>query len=164
VIESTRRFGHPFTMMNPCRMRRIDALLGRPLLPLRKWPGGSLCGAGTPAALGAAECTVPVTGRAAERDAAEDLCRHIESGRAHAMFGPGAPEQYDSIGERSAALTAALACSPCADVLNHRTSPGTKNQCMQAISVDTALAAMLAGVTPPIGAEAKALRRFASNR
>jgi ADP-heptose:LPS heptosyltransferase len=70
--------------------------------------------------------------------------------RSIVLFGPGAPEQYGPIGERIEILTAALACSPCSDVLNHRTSPCTDNRCMQAIAVDTVLTAVLAHVSTPI--------------
>jgi len=84
--------------------------------------------------------------------------------RSIVMFGPGAPAQYCPIGERSEVLTANLACSPCADVLNHRTSPCTDNQCMQAISVDTVLAAVLARLRPPTDGNLKAMPQLAATR
>lgn len=52
------------------------------------------------------------------------------------MFGPGAPSQFGPIGGRHHVLWAGLACSPCANVYNHRLSSCTNNVCMQAISVD----------------------------
>ncbi len=161
------------------------------LLPLRKWPTERFVELGRRLAAARPDVTVLVTGNASERDAAEDLCRRIESPSAHSiagrltlrdllvlytladvlvtndsgpghfssvtpirsivLFGPGAPEQYGPIGEHSEVLTAALACSPCSDVLNHRTSPCTDNRCMQAISVDTVLAAVLARLPAPFG-------------
>ncbi len=84
--------------------------------------------------------------------------------RSIVMFGPGSPEQYGPIGERTDVLTASLACSPCADVLNHRTSPCTDNRCMQAISVDTVLAAVLARLPAPVGADASATGQLAATR
>jgi ADP-heptose:LPS heptosyltransferase len=52
------------------------------------------------------------------------------------MFGPGAPVQFGPIGGRHHVLWAGLACSPCANVYNHRLSSCTNNVCMQAITVD----------------------------
>jgi ADP-heptose:LPS heptosyltransferase len=52
------------------------------------------------------------------------------------MFGPAAPSQFGPLGGRSQVLWAGLACSPCANVYNHRFSTCTNNVCMQAISVD----------------------------
>jgi ADP-heptose:LPS heptosyltransferase len=52
------------------------------------------------------------------------------------MFGPGAPSQFGPIGGRHQVLWAGLACSPCANVYNHRLSSCTNNVCMQAITVD----------------------------
>jgi ADP-heptose:LPS heptosyltransferase len=65
------------------------------------------------------------------------------------LFGPGAPEQYAPIGRHSEVLSARFACSPCADALNHRRSPCTDNKCMQAISVETVLATVLARLPAP---------------
>lgn len=88
----------------------------------------------------------------------------LTSIRSIVLFGPGAPEQYGPIGERSEILTAALACSPCSHVLNHRTSPCTDNQCMQAIPVDTVLASVLAAMPAPMGATAKPVRQLGATR
>jgi ADP-heptose:LPS heptosyltransferase len=52
------------------------------------------------------------------------------------MFGPAAPSQFGPISGRSQVLWAGLACSPCANVYNHRFSTCTNNVCMQAITVD----------------------------
>jgi ADP-heptose:LPS heptosyltransferase len=52
------------------------------------------------------------------------------------MFGPAAPSQFGPIGDRKQVLWAGLACSPCANVYNHRFSTCTNNVCMQAITVD----------------------------
>lgn len=52
------------------------------------------------------------------------------------LFGPAAPSQFGPLGDRSQALWAGLACSPCANVYNHRFSACNNNVCMQAISVD----------------------------
>lgn len=52
------------------------------------------------------------------------------------MFGPAAPSQFGPISGRSQVLWAGLACSPCANVYNHRFSTCTNNVCMQVISVD----------------------------
>jgi ADP-heptose:LPS heptosyltransferase len=68
------------------------------------------------------------------------------------MFGPGAPSQFGPIGGRSHVLWAGLACSPCANVHNHRLSSCTNNVCMQAISVDEVyarVAAVLAARAEP---------------
>lgn len=51
------------------------------------------------------------------------------------LFGPGAPSQFGPLGERSRVLWAGLACSPCANVYNHRFSTCTNNVCMQTIDV-----------------------------
>jgi ADP-heptose:LPS heptosyltransferase len=56
--------------------------------------------------------------------------------RVIALFGPETPQLYGPLGEAKVALSANLACSPCVNMLNHRFSPCTDNQCMQRISVD----------------------------
>jgi ADP-heptose:LPS heptosyltransferase len=53
-----------------------------------------------------------------------------------ALFGPETPVLYGPLGARTRALTAGLACSPCVNMLNHRASPCTDNQCMQQLDVD----------------------------
>ncbi len=88
----------------------------------------------------------------------------LTSIRSIVMFGPGTPGQYGPIGEQSEILTAGLACSPCSDVLNHRTSPCTDNRCMQAISVDAVLAAVLARLPAPTGGNLHAPSHLAANR
>lgn len=180
--------GGPIVLLNPN---------AGDLLPLRKWPADRFAELGRRLLAARPDLTILVTGSAAERDAADDLCGRIAAPRARSvagrftlrellvlygladvlvtndsgpghfssltpihgivLFGPGAPEQFGPIGERSHVLTAALACSPCADVLNHRTSPCTNNVCMQAIGVDTVLAAVLARL-PPARADASAMR------
>ncbi len=52
------------------------------------------------------------------------------------LFGPGAPSQFGPLGGRHHVLWAALACSPCVNAHNHRSSSCTDNVCMQAITVD----------------------------
>jgi ADP-heptose:LPS heptosyltransferase len=52
------------------------------------------------------------------------------------LFGPASPRQFGPLGPRSHPLTAELACSPCANVYNHRRSPCTNNVCMQKLTVD----------------------------
>jgi ADP-heptose:LPS heptosyltransferase len=156
------------------------------LLPLRKWPADRFVELGRRLLGMRPEVTVLVTGNAAERDAAEALCRRIDSPAAHSiagrltlrelmvlytladvlltndsgpghfssltpihsvvMFGPGSPQQYGPLGQHSEVLTAELACSPCAQAVNHRVSPCTDNQCMQAISVEAVLAAVLSAL------------------
>ena len=55
------------------------------------------------------------------------------------LFGPETPVLYGPLTPRSDSVTSGLACSPCVNVYNHRDSPCTDNQCMQAISVDDIL-------------------------
>jgi ADP-heptose:LPS heptosyltransferase len=169
------------------------------LMPLRKWPADRFVELGRRLLSARPDVTVLVTGNMAERDAAEGLCRRIESPAAHSiagrltlremmvlytladvlvtndsgpghfsslapihsivMFGPGSPEQYGPIGQQSEVLTAAFACSPCLHALNHRISPCTDNRCMQAISVETVLVAVLARLPAPIVATAASAAR-----
>jgi ADP-heptose:LPS heptosyltransferase len=63
------------------------------------------------------------------------------------LFGPGAPSQFGPIGGRSQVLWAGLACSPCANVYNHRFSTCTNNVCMQAITVDEVYVRVHASLT-----------------
>ena len=58
-----------------------------------------------------------------------------------ALFGPETPLLYGPLSRRARVLHAGLACSPCVNILNHRMSPCTDNQCMQRITVEDALAA-----------------------
>ena len=53
-----------------------------------------------------------------------------------ALFGPETPQLYGPLGEGKISISANLACSPCVNMLNHRFSPCTDNQCMKQISVD----------------------------
>jgi len=55
------------------------------------------------------------------------------------LFGPETPVLYGPLTPRCDSVTSGLACSPCVNVYNHRDSPCTDNQCMQAISVDDIL-------------------------
>ncbi len=52
------------------------------------------------------------------------------------LFGPESPQRFGPLGERSHAIWARLACSPCVTPYNHRFSPCTDNRCMQVIEVD----------------------------
>jgi len=62
------------------------------------------------------------------------------------LFGPGSPSQFGPIGGRSQVLWAGLACSPCANVYNHRFSICTNNVCMQAIGVEEVYARVCASL------------------
>lgn len=53
-----------------------------------------------------------------------------------ALFGPETPQLYGPVGENKVSISANLACSPCVNMLNHRFSPCTDNQCMKQIAVD----------------------------
>jgi len=78
--------------------------------------------------------------------AAADVLVSTDSGPAHfaaltdvhivALFGPETPALYGPVGPRVHVLSAGLACTPCLTAANHRNSPCTDNQCMQAITVD----------------------------
>jgi ADP-heptose:LPS heptosyltransferase len=63
------------------------------------------------------------------------------------MFGPAAPSQFGPIGGRGETIWAGLACSPCANVYNHRFSTCTNNVCMQAITVDEVYSRVHASLT-----------------
>jgi len=60
-----------------------------------------------------------------------------------ALFGPETPELYGPLGTNSRVLYAGYACSPCVSAFNHRRSPCTNNRCLQAISVEQVLEAVL---------------------
>lgn len=51
------------------------------------------------------------------------------------LFGPETPKLFAARGARTHALWAALACSPCINAFNNRSSPCRNNACMQEISV-----------------------------
>jgi len=53
-----------------------------------------------------------------------------------ALFGPETPQLYGPLGDRKISISANLACSPCVNMLNHRFSPCTDNQCMKQIPVE----------------------------
>lgn len=57
-----------------------------------------------------------------------------------ALFGPETSQLYGPLGENKVAVSANLACSPCVNMLNHRFSPCTDNQCMKQLSVDVIFA------------------------
>jgi ADP-heptose:LPS heptosyltransferase len=52
------------------------------------------------------------------------------------LFGPETPALYGARRASTHVVWAALACSPCVNVFNHRFSPCNDNRCMQAITVD----------------------------
>jgi len=56
------------------------------------------------------------------------------------LFGPETPRLYGPLGRHSHVIWAELACSPCANVFNHRFSPCRDNVCMKAISTDVVYA------------------------
>ncbi|MDY6861613.1 MAG: glycosyltransferase family 9 protein [Thermodesulfobacteriota bacterium] len=51
------------------------------------------------------------------------------------LFGPETPELFGPLGKNTHIISAGLACSPCINALNHRTSPCKNNICMQSIYV-----------------------------
>jgi len=51
------------------------------------------------------------------------------------LFGPETPALFGPLGRNTHVVWAGLGCSPCVNVLNHRFSPCTDNQCMQQIEV-----------------------------
>ncbi len=61
--------------------------------------------------------------------------------RVIALFGPETPVLYGPLGGRALSISADLSCSPCVNILNHRFSPCTDNQCMQRIAVERVLGA-----------------------
>ncbi len=52
------------------------------------------------------------------------------------LFGPETPALFGALGPRAHCLWAGLACSPCVNAYNHRTTSCRNNVCMQRISVD----------------------------
>jgi ADP-heptose:LPS heptosyltransferase len=58
-----------------------------------------------------------------------------------ALFGPETPVLYGPLSRRARAVHSGLACSPCVNILNHRMSPCTDNQCMKRIEVEQVLTA-----------------------
>lgn len=52
------------------------------------------------------------------------------------LFGPETSRLYGPLGPRAVNLYKNLACSPCLTATNHRNSPCSDNQCLQAISAD----------------------------
>lgn len=60
-----------------------------------------------------------------------------------ALFGPETPLLYGPLGSNVRTVSARLACSPCVNMLNHRFSPCTDNECMKQISVDEVFRAVI---------------------
>jgi len=56
------------------------------------------------------------------------------------LFGPETARLYGPRGENVVSIDKQLACSPCLTAFNHRNSPCTDNQCLQAIQVEEVLA------------------------
>ncbi len=62
------------------------------------------------------------------------------------LFGPETPKLYGSLGNATP-IYAGLACSPCVSASNHRKTPCTDNKCLQVISVDQVLKALVPVLT-----------------
>lgn len=60
------------------------------------------------------------------------------------LFGPETPKLFAALTPRNQWLWAGIACSPCVSALNNRQSPCTNNVCMQRITVEQVLEAVLA--------------------
>lgn len=73
------------------------------------------------------------------------------------LFGPETPVLYGPLGPDAVHLFASLACSPCLSALNHRSSPCTDNQCLQAISVEDVLVHARRLLASPATARSEAL-------
>lgn len=83
------------------------------------------------------------------RNCASDVLISNDSGPVHfaaltpirvvAMFGPETPLLYGPLGEKAVSVSLELACSPCVNLLNHRVSPCTDNQCMKRLPVERVL-------------------------
>lgn len=58
------------------------------------------------------------------------------------LFGPETPHLFAAQTPQNTAIWAGIACSPCVNAYNNRTSPCRNNRCMQAISVDQVFAAV----------------------
>ncbi len=69
--------------------------------------------------------------------------------RVVALFGPETPALYGPLGDAAVSVSLGLACSPCVNLLNHRISPCTDNQCMKRMSVDRVLEATRALLGSP---------------
>jgi ADP-heptose:LPS heptosyltransferase len=63
------------------------------------------------------------------------------------LFGPETPTLFGARTPRNTALHAGLACSPCVNALNNRQTACRHNACMQAIAVETVLAATVRAYT-----------------
>jgi ADP-heptose:LPS heptosyltransferase len=107
------------------------------------------------AAIGS-HAAVSIAGRTTLREllvlyCASDVLISNDSGPVHfasltpigvvALFGPETPVLYGPLGERAVSLSLGLPCSPCVNLLNHRVSPCTDNQCMKRLHVDRVFAA-----------------------
>jgi ADP-heptose:LPS heptosyltransferase len=146
------------------------------MLPLRRWPAERFISLGKKILENHSDVTLFITGAPSEREAAEEICRAIDSshvlsiagkttlrelivlytlsdilvtndsGPSHfstltdidtiVLFGPETPRLYGAKRDRTHTVWAALACSPCVNVFNHRFSPCKNNVCMQAITMD----------------------------
>lgn len=68
------------------------------------------------------------------------------------LFGPETPKLFGALGPRVHILYAHLACSPCVNAYNHRTTRCRRAVCMERISVDAVFDAVVAALerrTPP---------------
>ncbi len=133
--------------------------LGRRLLEI--FPGATLAVTGTEAerggsqrvarAIGPVHQVVSVAGDTTLRQlltlyTLADLLVSSDCGPGHfasltsvsvvSLFGPETPMLYAPMGDHVQTLWAGLACSPCVNILNHRLSNCSDNQCMKDISVD----------------------------
>lgn len=59
------------------------------------------------------------------------------------FFGPETPACYAPLGKNIEVLYASFLCSPCVSAYNHRVSACTDNRCLQAITVDAVLSAVV---------------------
>ena len=59
------------------------------------------------------------------------------------LFGPETPRLYAPLGPRIHVLYKAFSCSPCVNVFNHRKTPCSDNRCLQSISTEKVLSAVL---------------------
>jgi ADP-heptose:LPS heptosyltransferase len=78
------------------------------------------------------------------------------------LFGPETPEVFAARTSRNTVLWARLRCSPCVSALNSRCSPCRDNRCMQAISVDDVLQAVVQNVRKDV--KAASCLRFAAHK
>jgi ADP-heptose:LPS heptosyltransferase len=67
------------------------------------------------------------------------------------LFGPETPRLYSPLGTKHIDLYAGFACSPCVSVYNAKKSPCQDNRCLQNITVEAVLNAVLQQLAPLIG-------------